>query len=431
MGEIGRRMGALLTRAGHTVIGYDIAPVALGRATREGIRPARNLPELCQQSGVVITCVTDGAALRAVATGPGGLEGNLPAGTPVIDTTSAEPWISSQIAERLALRGIPFLDAPVSGGVPAAEAGRMNFMVGGDRGLLEHVRPLLSVLGSTIAHVGPTGSGHTVKAVNMLALASSMLATAELVALGRAIGFKAEEVISALEAGEGASYSTRLHYPRFILPGNFSSGFRFDLMLKDLAIGIELANRLDVPLFLLRSTFEIYRAAKHCGLSGQDNTCITQFRFDASRSDRAGRKIAMQALDRTAAGFNAAIGAEALCLGVAAGLTTTSIIKVLSASSGDSRTLSHGIAAWLAGGETDGPWTVGDLVAAHREALDAALPAGLSLPLLYQSFSMTCAAQKQTAEHTGVGAIVGLVSRWTGCPSVAGAPAGRREGSGL
>ena len=412
-------MGALLVRAGYTVIGYDLEPEALQRASRDGIRPASGVPELCQQAGTVITCVTDGAALRNVVTGTGGIEGNLPPGTPVIDTTSAEPWISRPVAERLALRGIPFLDAPVSGGVPAAEAGRMNFMVGGEPEILDQVRPLLSVLGPTITHVGPVGSGHTVKAVNMLALASSMLATAELVALGKASGIEANDVISALEAGEGASYATRLHYPRFILTENFASGFSFDLMLKDLSIGIGLADRLGVPLFLMRSTFELYRAASHCGLPGQDNTRITQFRFDTGRPTRTDRAIAVEALDRTAVGFNAAIGAEALCLGVAAGLPATTIVDVLSASSGDSFALSGCIAGWVAGGDADASPPLGDLIAAHREALGAAISASLSLPLLFQSFSMMCAARDNAFQDGHIGAIIRLVSRWTGCPSVA------------
>ena len=242
-GEIGWRMGKLLLAAGHDVIGYDNRPEALQRPRDSGFFVADSIADLCRRADVVLSCVTDGAALHAIVSGPLGIAANLEAGKPYIDTTSAEPWITQELAPLLNRNGIPFLDAPVSGGVPAADAGRMNFMVGGDAALLDRCRSVLEPLGPVITHVGAIGMGHAIKAVNMLALAASMLSTAELFAIGIDAGLSLDHLIEKLEASEGASYSTRVHFPRFIAPGNYASGFSFDLMLKDLSIGIGLADR--------------------------------------------------------------------------------------------------------------------------------------------------------------------------------------------
>lgn len=410
-GEIGRRMGSLLRRAGYQVAGYDTSPRAMEAAAASGVEPCQDIGELCSRSDLVITCVTDGAALRKVACGPGGLEMLLAEDVPVVDTTSAEPWVSRDVAAVLAKRGIPFLDAPVSGGVPAADSGRMNFMVGGDAVLLDRIRPLLRHLGPVVMHVGAVGDGHTIKAVNMLALASSMLATAELIAIGAGMGGDPARLVAELDAGIGASYSTRVHYPRFILPGNFSSGFTFDLMLKDLSIAIELANRLDVPLFLQRSAFEIYRSAAHSGLRGKDNTRIVEFRLPAA--SREVGAIDAAAFELVAAGFNLAIAAEAIALGSAAGLAPRTIIDVISAGSGDSHALSHMARPYLFDAKLSGV-RLGAIAEAHGMLLASALRERVPATLVFQSFSVQVSAMQALGGGADASCLFDIAGRRTG-----------------
>lgn len=278
-GAMGWRMGRLLLAAGHSVIGYDSAADALEQARSVGIEAAPDVAALAGRAEVVITCVTDGAALEDVIAGPGGLLETLAPGKTVIDTTSAEPWISRELGAKLAERGIDFLDAPVSGGVPAADAGRMNFMVGGEAEVLDRWRHLLGHLGPVVHHVGPVSAGHTVKAINMLAMAGTMLATAEVLAAGQEVGVPPAAFVDVLNASSGGSWVSRVHFPRFILPGTYDSGFTFDLMFKDLGIGIELARRLGVTLFMGSRVWELYQAAARSGLEGQDNTHIVDMMF--------------------------------------------------------------------------------------------------------------------------------------------------------
>ena len=312
-GEIGWRMGKLLLAAGHDVIGYDRRPEALRRPRDSGFIVADSIADLCRRADLVLSCVTDGAALRDIVSGPRGIAANLEAGKPYIDTTSAEPWVTQELAPLLERKGIPFLDAPVSGGVPAAEAGRMNFMVGGEAALLDRCRSTLEPLGPVITHVGAVGTGHTVKAVNMLALAASMLSTAELFAIGIDAGLSLNHLIERLEAGIGASYSTRVHFPRFIAPGNYASGFSFDLMLKDLSIGIGLAERCRIPLFMERTTYEIYQHGANTGLPGKDNTRIVErilSTADVGRRGSCGQSDLMQYIELLAAACNTLVGSR-------------------------------------------------------------------------------------------------------------------------
>jgi 3-hydroxyisobutyrate dehydrogenase-like beta-hydroxyacid dehydrogenase len=413
-GEIGWRMGKLLIAAGCQVIGYDIRPEALERPKQSGFIIANSVADLCKRADLVLSCVTDGTALRALVAGPSGLAANLAPGKPYIDTTSAEPWITiNELDPLLKQKGIPFLDAPVSGGVPAAEAGRLNFMVGGDIALFNRCRTTLGLLGPVVTHVGGIGTGHTIKAINMLALAASMLSTSELLAIGIAAGHSLSELVERLEESEGASYSTRVHFPRFIAPGNYASGFTFDLMLKDLSIGIGLADRCGISLYLEKTTFEIYRAAADAGLNGKDNTRIVEHILAPALNKHPAdaQPELMSRIGILAAACNTLIAAETICLGVAAGLSVKSVIKVISESSGDTRALSHGIADYLRN-----VGMAASLSAVHTAAVPTiayANKAVIPVPLLTQMDTIYAATMDRFGDNSDSRMVLDLLAERT------------------
>jgi 3-hydroxyisobutyrate dehydrogenase-like beta-hydroxyacid dehydrogenase len=413
-GEMGWRMGKLLANAGHSIVCYDIRPEALQRSRQSGFRIADSIASLGEQSDIVITCVTDGAALRAVVEGDVGLAAALHAGKAVIDTTSAEPWITEEVAKMLSARKIPFLDAPVSGGVPAAEAGKMNFMVGGDPELLKRTHAVLAHLGPVIKHVGPIGSGHAIKAINMLALAASMLSTCEIVSLGLTGGANLDDLIARLDASAGASFCTRVHFPRFIVPGNYNSGFTFNLMMKDLAIGVGLAERHNMPLFLERSAFEHYRVAANTGMSGKDNTRIAE-PFTQAPAAHGKTRLSpqdLEALETIAAACNLVVAAEALSLGHAAGLPRETVIDVLSAGSGDSAVLSQAVPAYLAGDAGSFP-KLSEIQAAfgtYAQEIGGKAP----VPLMAHAASLYASAERQFGPDVDARRVIDLISQATG-----------------
>lgn len=338
VGQIGAQIGRHLVAAGHHVRGWDVNCEAIARATQFGVAPTSSLPEVCVGAELIITCLTDGSALFDVALGEGGLPTSAAAGSTVIDTTSAEPWISADIGARLAERGVGFLDAPVSGGVPAAKAARMNFMVGGDPELLERWRHVLHSLGQPIAHVGPVGAGHAVKALNMLSLGGNMLVTLEAIAVGLAGGLPAPGVVDELIQQRAGSYVCRLHLPRFIFPGSYDSGFTFDLMLKDLTIGIEFMRRSGLAAPMAEMLWTRYRSLA-TQLSGQDNTKIAQSYFEPVLS--AGRQTGgrsrlgdgLVAMVRLA---QMGIADEIVAAARLAGLDLRLVLEVLRSGSGES-----------------------------------------------------------------------------------------------
>jgi 3-hydroxyisobutyrate dehydrogenase len=341
-GELGARIGALLVRAGHQVSTYDSAPRGRGMARDRGLKVADDVRAAVVGCEAVITCVTDGSSLTDVVDQPRGLFEALGPGAVVIDMTSAEPWISQRVAERLASRKVAFLDAPVSGGVPAAESGRLNFMVGGAQEVLDRVRGVLAPLGSPVVHVGEVGAGHAMKALNMLSMAANMLALAELCAAVERQGTHASELVSALGDGPGWSYMTRVHFPRYVLSGTYNSGFTYDLMRKDVGIGVALARRHGAHLPLCEITGYLYEAASSTlGLAGRDNTLVTKLIFHPGRGPTAqspGSPSIVDLIDvlRLA---HAAIAIEILALGARCGFTATLVAEVLCAGSGGSASL--------------------------------------------------------------------------------------------
>ncbi|MGH7783959.1 MAG: NAD-binding protein, partial [Candidatus Binatia bacterium] len=296
-------------------------------------------------------------------------------------------------------------------GVPAAEAGRMNFMVGGDTDVLANCRETLKILGPVVTHVGAIGSGHTIKAINMLALAASMLSAAELAAFGVYCGHELENIVDTMERSEGASYSTRIHFPRFIIPGNYASGFSFNLMFKDLSIGTALADRREVPLFLEKTTFDLYCAAE-TSLRGEDNTRIVERILTRTFNKKTSEtKSVMAHIPLLARACNIIIGAETICLGTAAGLPAEKIINVISESSGDSYAISHDIATYL---RNAGRAPSLSSVAEAAKAVASSVPDGqMKLPLISQTADLCNEAIAKFGDAADCRSLVDLIVQKT------------------
>jgi 3-hydroxyisobutyrate dehydrogenase-like beta-hydroxyacid dehydrogenase len=247
----------------------------------------------------------------------------------------------------------------------------------------------------------------------MLALAASMLSTSELLAIGIAAGHSLSELVERLEESEGASYSTRVHFPRFIAPGNYASGFTFDLMLKDLSIGIGLADRCGISLYLEKTTFEIYRAAADAGLNGKDNTRIVEHILAPALNTHLAdaQPELMSRIGILAAACNTLIAAETICLGVAAGLSVKSVIKVISESSGDTRALSHGIADYLRN-----VGRAASLSAVHAAAVPTiayANKAAIPVPLLTQMDTIYAATMDRFGDNSDSRMVLDLLAERT------------------
>jgi 3-hydroxyisobutyrate dehydrogenase len=172
----------------------------------------------------------------------------LPPGCLVIDMSSSEPLRTRRLAARLQARGLPMLDAPVSGGVRGARAARLSVLVGGSQDDLTRAAPLLNAMAATIIRVGDIGSGHAAKALNNLVSAATMSITVEALVLAEAFGITADTMTKVLNSSSGRSNTSENKLAQFMISGKFDSGFALQLMAKDVGLAVALAKALDCPL---------------------------------------------------------------------------------------------------------------------------------------------------------------------------------------
>jgi 3-hydroxyisobutyrate dehydrogenase/2-hydroxy-3-oxopropionate reductase len=153
------------------------------------------------------------------------------------------------MAQRLAERGVAYLDAPVTGGTEGAKAGTLTVLCGGSETDLERARPVLDTIGGSIHHFGPVGAGQQVKAVNQVLVAGSYAAVAEAMALGQHLQLPMEQVVNALQHGAAGSWALQ-HRSAAMLSDHYPLGFKLALHHKDLGIALDAATAtgLDLPI---------------------------------------------------------------------------------------------------------------------------------------------------------------------------------------
>ena len=235
LGIMGLPMAANLSAAGWDVIGHSRTRAKVDQLVARGGRAAADVAAAVGEADVVITMLPDSPDVEEVALGPGGILDSARPDTLFIDASSIRPDVARSVAARAEDRGLRFLDAPVSGGEQAAIDGTLSIMVGGPVAVFAEATPLLSDIGKTIVHVGPVGSGQTVKAANQLIVAGNIEVLAEALVFLEANHVDTEAAISVLEAGLAGS-TVMNRKARAMVGRRFAPGFRIALHDKDLGI---------------------------------------------------------------------------------------------------------------------------------------------------------------------------------------------------
>lgn len=238
---------------------------AKAEAFAEGARArvAATPAEAARGAAFVITCLPTSHDVESLLDGPDGLLAGLERGATLIDCTSGDPATSQRIAERLALQGVSFLDAPVSGGVSGAETGTLTVMCGGERAVFERARPVIDAFGKLLVHCGPVGAGHALKAVNNALLAVHIWSAAEGLATLAKAGVPPEIALQVINASSGRSNTSESLFPQRVLTRAFPRTFRLALLDKDAGIAAQVAREQRVPSPLLQLTSELFRTAHH------------------------------------------------------------------------------------------------------------------------------------------------------------------------
>ena len=276
LGIMGRPMALNLLKAGYELMVYDILPERMEELIKAGARRGTSAADVAARSEVVITMLPNSPHVRQAVLGTDGvLQGGRP-GMILVDMSSIAPLASREIAAKAAEKGVPMLDAPVSGGEPKAIAGTLAIMVGGPEETFEQVKGLLSVLGSSVTRVGDIGSGNVAKLANQIIVALNIAAMSEAMVLATKAGVRPEKVFQAIRGGLAGSTVLEAKMP-LVLKGNFKPGFRIELHAKDLANALDTAHELAVPIPLSAMAMEILQALKADGKAGDDHGGLIQF----------------------------------------------------------------------------------------------------------------------------------------------------------
>jgi len=260
LGALGAPMAARLA-AVHPITVWnrtDATAIAFA-AEHPPAHPVKTPRELAAGADVVITCLPTSREVAAVVEA---MLDVLPMGALWIDCTSGDPETSRAIAARLAVRGVAFVDAPVSGGPPLARAGQLTVMCGGNEADVARAGAVIAPFAAKVVHLGPVGAGHAMKAINNILLATNILAVGEgLVALAKA-GIDPRAAVGVLNASSGRSFVSEALVPERVLSGTWPRLFRLALLEKDAGIAVDTARAVGAEHPLLEAVREQLRALR-------------------------------------------------------------------------------------------------------------------------------------------------------------------------
>jgi 3-hydroxyisobutyrate dehydrogenase len=275
IGNMGRPMAANLAKGGYQVIVYDLDAKRAQQAAKEiGAKAAATLAELGKQADAVITMLPTGKEVRACLfeTEGGALANSLPEGALVIDMSSSDPVGSRATHADCAKRGLSFIDAPVSGGVPRATDGTLAIMIGGEAAAVEAAKPVLAKMGARLFAVGGPGNGHAMKALNNVVAGTAFIAVSEALLVGQKFGLDPATMVDVMNASSGKSFNTEHVAKQHVVSRQFASGFSLGLFAKDVGIAADLAQAIGVDSPLLGTTTSLLREARDKVGSEKDHT---------------------------------------------------------------------------------------------------------------------------------------------------------------
>jgi 3-hydroxyisobutyrate dehydrogenase-like beta-hydroxyacid dehydrogenase len=269
LGVMGSQMVDRLLSKGHTVTGYNRTRAKAEWLIEKGMHWADSPAAVCAHSDVVISMVTNSAALSEVAEGPHGMLTGLKPGQVWIDMSTVAPAMARSLAAKVRAKGGDLVDAPVSGSVITLQQGKLSIMVGGRAETFEKIKTLLEDVGPKVTHVGDNGLALVMKISINLSLAVQMLAFSEGVLLAEKSGIARDVAVDVMTHSVIASPMVQYRGP-MVLNMPEEAWFNVNMMQKDMLLALELGRQLDVPLPTTAITNELLTAARGMGLQEKD-----------------------------------------------------------------------------------------------------------------------------------------------------------------
>ncbi len=288
-GVMGSSMCGHLIAAGYEATVFNRSADKAKSLVEKGAKLATSPCGVAESSDVIFTIVGYPRDVREVTLGDQGTLAGARSGSILVDMTTSEPALAVKIAEAARARGVHSVDAPVSGGDIGAREARLSIMIGGEKEVVEALRPLFEVMGKTIVHQGPAGAGQHTKMANQILIATNMIGVCEALLYGYKAGLDLEVVLQSVGSGAAGSWSLNNLGPRMIA-GNFEPGFFVEHFLKDMGIALAESRRMNLSLPGLALAEQLYRAVAAQGYSRKGTHALMLALASLSNLDWNARK---------------------------------------------------------------------------------------------------------------------------------------------
>ena len=264
LGNMGGGMAANLVKAGHEVNAFDLSEEALSTAQGNGCATFTTAAEACEGVDAVVSMLPNGAIVKSVYSSD--VFGKAPAGAILLDCSTIDVATAREVIAQAEGAGYEMVDAPVSGGIAAANGGTLTFMVGGSESAFNRAKPILEAMGKAVIHAGDAGNGQAAKICNNMLLGIHMIGTAEAFSMAQKLGLDAQTFYDISSVSSGQCWSMTSYCP---VPGvgpqspsdnDYQGGFATALMLKDLKLAMEAAETSGSSTPLGKHAQEIYEA---------------------------------------------------------------------------------------------------------------------------------------------------------------------------
>lgn len=278
LGNMGGGMAANLVKAGHDVRAFDLSDAALAKAAAAGCAVFAAARAAVEGADAVISMLPNGAIVADVYRSD--VIGAAPAGALLIDCSTIDVATARAVAADAAAKGYAMVDAPVSGGIAAAAAGTLTFMVGGSDAAFARAEPVLSAMGKAVIHAGASGAGQAAKICNNMILGATMAVTCEAFALAEKLGLDAQRFYDIASVSSGQSWSMTSYSP---VPGvgpqspadrGYQGGFAAALMLKDMKLAMEAAHARGAAVPVAEVAAARYQALVDRGDAAMDFSAV-------------------------------------------------------------------------------------------------------------------------------------------------------------
>jgi 3-hydroxyisobutyrate dehydrogenase-like beta-hydroxyacid dehydrogenase len=285
LGLMGTPISTFLLKAGYHVKGFDVIKKQISDLIPLGLKPARSPKEAVKGADLVILSLPNWNAVLEAVEGKEGVVSGARRGLIVLDTSTSPPWQSKALGERLARKGIEWMDVPISGSSAQARVGNMVFMVGGKKSLFDKIKPVLDQVGKKTVYAGKMGDGATMKLVINHTLYLNQAAAIEGLVLGLKAGLNKEVLFDVITSG-AASSDLLLARGKDMLGGNFSPKGPAALAVKDVGLSLETAKQLGVVLPVGALYHQFLLKTHYNGWDKEDATIVMRLYEEWAGMDR-------------------------------------------------------------------------------------------------------------------------------------------------